>query len=133
MFDDDESYAPRIVVPDYEYEASGEAQFVSFGRAASCEGSIKDESGILNGTVSPFANGYGTQEMMDMRTGGRLLSATTEQSNSPPPYAVMMEYTDSDIITTASSQRSLDKQPNNFTHPELSSSTASVKSKETEL
>ena len=130
-FDDDESYAPRIVVPD-EYEAS-EPQLVSFGQRASCEGSIKDEPGILNGKVSPYANGYSTQDIMDIRTGVTQLNARTERSMSPPPYGMMMEYTDSDIITTTSSQRSLDKLPNNATHPRLSSPTVSVTSKETEL
>lgn len=134
-FDDDESYAPRIVVPDHEYEATGEPQLVSFGRRPpSCDGSIRDEPGISNGRISPFANGYNGRgnNMLEGRIDAVQLTMRTDHS-TPSPHGVMMEYTDSDIITTTSSQKSLDKQPNNVTHPRLSSPTLSISSKETEI
>ena len=55
-FDDDESYAPRIVNP--EYEASGDPQMLSYVRPPSCDASIQDEMAMSNGKASPFANGY---------------------------------------------------------------------------
>ena len=136
-FDDDESYAPRIVVPEYEYEAVGEPQLVSFGRRPpSCDASIRDEPGISNGNISPLANGYNprSDNMLKGRTDAiQLTMRTDHRYSTPSPQGVMMEYTDSDIITTTSSQRSLDKQPNNVTHPRLSSPTVSLSSKETEI
>ena len=134
-FDDDESYAPRIVIPDHEYEANGEPQLVSFGRRPpSCDGSIRDEPGISNGRMSPFANGYNARgnNMIEGRIEAYNPIVKTDYS-TPSPQGVMMEYTDSDIITTTSSQKSLDKQPNNATHARLSSPTVSISSKETEL
>ena len=112
-FDDDESYAPRIVVPEYEYEASGEPQLMSFGhRPPSCDGSIRDDPGISNGKVSPFANGYNPRGnyTLEGRTDEIQLIAVRTEHSSPSSPQGLMEYTDSDIITTTSSQKSLDKQ-----------------------
>lgn len=136
-FDDDESYAPRIVVPDHEYEANGEPQLVSFGgRPPSCDPSIRDGGGMTNGKISPppYANGYRTDHMVEGTDTIQLATVKSNNSRTPTPQdGVLMEYTDSDIITTTSSQKSLDKQPNNVEHHYVASPTVSVCSKETEI
>ena len=64
----------------------------------------------------------------------QLATVRTDSSTTPMPQdGVFMEYTDSDIITTASSQKSLDKQPNNVERDTMASPTVSICSKETEL
>lgn len=64
----------------------------------------------------------------------QLATVRTDSSTTPMPQdGVFMEYTDSDIITTASSQKSLDKQPNNVERDNMASPTVSICSKETEL
>lgn len=130
-FDDDASYAPRVVVPD-ECEANGEPQLLTFGRRPSCDGSIRDEEGVSNGKISPFANGYSSTQG-DYRTDNIQLNAMRSNSSRTPTPHGIMEYTDSDIITTTSSQKSLERQPNNITGKHTSSPTVSLCSKETDL
>lgn len=154
-FDDDESYAPRII-NDYQLEPSSEPQLTSFVRPSSCDPSIR-ETGMSNGKVSPFANGYNNQGdiMLEERTNVVQLTTRTDNNyRTPSPQAIMMmEYTDSDIITTTSSQKSLEKPPNYYTAhldsdiittslekppnsttmPQASSPTLSLCSKETDL
>lgn len=87
---------------------------------------------MSNGKVSPpFANGYNTRS--DMVEGIQLTSMRSdhEHSRTPTPHGVMLEYTDSDIISTTSSQKSI-KQLNNA-EPQMSSPTVSLCSKETEI
>lgn len=135
-FDDDQSYAPRIVVPDDEYEASGEPHLVTFGRPPSCDGSIRDVPGMANGNLSPpYVNGYHTRkdDMIEGTDAIQLAAVRTDHSRTPTPQGVLMEYTDSDIITMTSSQKSLEKQPNNVEHPQAASPTVSICSKETEI
>lgn len=125
-FDDDESYAPRIVVPDHECEVSGEPQLLSFARPPSCDASIRDETAMYNGKISSFTNGYNM--IVDRANATELTVHQTDNSRSCSPHGVM-EYTDSDIITTTSSE----KLPNNLAEPRETSPTISACSKETEV
>jgi len=120
-FDDDESYAPRIVNP--EYEASGDPQMLSYVRPPSCDASIQDEMAMSNGKASPFANGY--SKGIDKANGTEF--AIYQTDNNSRSSAHVMEYTDSDIITTTSSE----KLPN--TEPRETSPAISACSKETEV
>lgn len=118
-FDDDESYAPRIVVPD-EYTADNEPQLISYARPPSCDPSIRDEPMMPNGKTSPpFANGYSTSPRDDYEGRTDTIQLTMLADRPPSPHGVI-EYTDSDIITTTSSQKSLDKQPHNAPSPTVS-------------